>query len=111
VAWNSLGVLHEASRLAAEQLPVKWIFDPGTPATLIDYLAGGTQGAVKGALLGLGAELLLAAVFPPAAIGLAFVAGAVAGAVHGVARVHQGWRVRLVYTRAGEPLLEVCRVA
>lgn len=111
VAWNHLQLLQEAARTAGEQLPVRWTFEPGTPAIVADYLAGGVHGAIKGAAIGIGAELLLAAVFPPAAVGLAVFGGAVVGAVHGAARVHQGWRLRVLYTSSGEPLLEVWRVA
>jgi hypothetical protein len=107
VRLNQLTALRDAAQLAAEQLPVRWIFDPGTPATVVDYLAGGARGAVTGAAVGLGIEIVLAALLPGVALGYALLGGAVAGAVRGVAQVEQGWRVRLIYAGDGEPLLEV----
>jgi hypothetical protein len=111
VGLNQIAALREAALLAAEQLPVRWTFEPGTPATLVDYLAGGVQGAFKGAAAGLGVEILLAALFPAAAFGYLLLGGAVLGAMHGVTVVHQGWRLRLVYAPDGAPLLYVQRLA
>ena len=107
VAWNNIAALREA----AQQLPVRWTFEPGTPTTVVDYLAGGAQGVVVGATIGLGVELLLAALFPAVTFGYALAGGAVLGAIHGVVRVEQGWRVRLVFGCDQQPLLEVRRVS
>jgi hypothetical protein len=112
VAWNNIAALHEAARVASEEpLPVEWSFDPGTPAGVVEYLAGGAQGALRGVVIGVGVELLLAALFPAAALGYAVLGGAVLGAVRGATRVKQGWRVRVVYFYGRDPLLEVRRVA
>src|SRR5689334_15833193 len=102
VSWNHIAALREAAAIAATQLPVRWSFEPGTPATVVDYLAGGVHGAVSGATIGLGIELLVAALFPAAAFGYALAGGAVLGAMHGVARVEQGWRIRVIYAYDGE---------
>lgn len=107
VALNDIAALLQAANRASAYVPVRWTFEPGTPANVIDYLAGGLDGAVRGAAAGAGAGLLLSLVFPPAIIGYAVVGGAAIGAVRGVNRVHQGWRVRLVFSRAGQPLLLV----
>ncbi len=111
LAWNNLAALAEAAQLASEQLPVKWVFEPGVPATAVDYLAGGAGGAVKGATFGIGVELLLAAVFPGVAFGYAVLGGALLGAASGVRRVDQGWHVKFLYAFDGAPLLEVRRAA
>ncbi len=107
VALDNLSALVAAANLASERLPVRWEFDPGTPATVIDYLAGGVRGAAHGAAAGAGAGLVLALFFPPAVLGYAIAGGALLGACGGVARVEQGWRVRLVYTDWAEPMLLV----
>jgi len=111
VGLNHLVALREAALLAAEQLPVRWTFEPGTPATLVDYLAGGAQGALTGASVGLGVEIVLAALFPAAAFGYALLGGAVLGAIHGATVVRQGWRLRMVYAPDGAPFLHVQRLA
>ena len=46
-----------------------------------------------------------------AALDGALAGGAVLGAIHGVVRVEQGWRVRLVFGCDQQPLLEVRRVS
>jgi hypothetical protein len=108
VAFNQVAALREAANLAAAQVPVRWEFEPSTPATVVDYLTGAGQGAVEGGLTGLGVGVLLAAIFPPAVIGYAVAGGAFIGAVNGAQRVHQGWRIRLVRDwRTGQDLLEV----
>jgi hypothetical protein len=110
VALNNLAALREAAEIAASTLPVKWAFEPGTPADIVQYLAGGAHGALKGAGIGLGLELLVAAVVPGVAFGYLLFGGAALGAIHGVGRVKQGWRVRMVYD-FGTPLVEVQRAA
>ncbi len=107
VAFQNVAALREAACIAARQLPVRWEFDPSTPASFVDYLAGAGQGAVEGGLTGLGLGVLLTALFPPAVVGYAVAGGAIVGAVNGANRVHQGWRIRVVYDNYGQPLLEV----
>ncbi len=112
IAYNQVAALREAANVAAQHLPVRWEFDPSTPANFVDYLAGAGQGAVEGGLAGLGVGVLLAALFPPAVIGYAVAGGAFLGAVNGVQRVHQGWRIRVVYDwRTGQEMLEVSMVS
>jgi len=98
--------LRQAADDAAAHLPVRWTFAPGTPADLVDYLGGVVSGGVQGAILGLAAAI----VFPPAA-GYLVAGGAFLGAVRGVRRVEQGWRLELVYSYDGTPWLSVRRVA
>lgn len=112
VAINDLVALREAADLAAAQLPVKWEFDPSTPACFVDYLAGAGQGAVDGGFKGIALGLLISAIFPPAilAVPVAEIAlgGAVLGALHGANRVRQGWRIRVVTDRdPNQPQIEV----
>lgn len=107
----NLSSLREAARLAAEQLPVRWSFEPGTPAELVDYLAAGVQGAFEGAAIGYGIGMVLAVLFPPAVIGYAAVAGAALGAAHRTKLVEQGWRIRLLRDSLGRQMIEVRRVA
>jgi hypothetical protein len=111
MALEDLAALYGAARLAAAQLPVRWEFEPGTPAEVVDYLAGGAQGAASGASLGLAAEIVLAALFPGIAFGYALVGGAVIGAIRGANAIQQGWRLRWVEVEDGLPLLEVQRMA
>lgn len=111
IALNQIAALKEAARLVGEYLPVRWSFEPGTPAGIVDYLAGAVEGAAEGAAAGLGIGLLLALVFPPSVIGYAALGGAVVGAAGGIERVEQGWRIRLVADVYGRPLLDVQRVA
>lgn len=107
LAWNNIAALRDAARLAGRSLPVRWSFEPGTPDRVVDYLAGGASGALEGAAVGLGVEVLLAALFPAVAFGYAVAGFAAAGAYQGANRVRQGWRVRVVHSGYGEPMLEV----
>jgi hypothetical protein len=106
VAFSNIAALSSA----AQALPVAWSFDPNVPADVVQYLGGAVAGAAKGAAIGGSVGLLLALFFPPAVIGAGLVSGALIGAVSGVRRVAQGWRVRVVFSTSGEKLLEVTAV-
>jgi hypothetical protein len=106
-----MGTVKQAALVTAKQLPVRWIFDPGTPAGVVDYLGGGVTGALEGGGAGYGIGLLLSVFFPPAAIGYLTAAGAVWGAARRLNPIGQGWRLRLLYDAVGEPLIEVRRIA
>jgi hypothetical protein len=105
----ALSALHEAVTSLREAIGLELVFDPESDPQLVDYLVtagmGATKGAVAGGLLG----LLLGALFrnPAAGAALGAAIGGVAGAAEGAARADRGWRIRAVYDRTGQPLIEV----
>ncbi len=92
---GALYLVQRAIQLASAEGVLEVRFDPGTPATIEQYLAGavvgGVQGAVAGAGAGLVAEVILGAVGGPL-IAFGLVMGGLLGAAAGVDEVHRGWR-------------------
>jgi hypothetical protein len=107
----NLAAFKHAALVTAQQLPVRWTFDPATPASVVDYLAGGVTGALEGGAVGYGIGLLLTVLFPPVAIGYLTIAGAAWGATRRLNQVGQGWRIRLLHDAFGEPMIEVRRIS
>jgi hypothetical protein len=111
VALQNIAALSHAARLVAANSPVRWTFEPGTPASIVDYLAGGAQGALEGAAIGLSLELLLTLLIPGATFGYLLAGGALLGAAGGAMRVEQGWRIRVVFAADGRRMLEATKVS
>lgn len=107
--FQQLSRIKRTLERAVQQLGIRVVVDPSTPAELLDQLGvtllSAFEGGLKGAVVGLLAGLVLGRPKELMAVGAAV--GAVVGAAQGPERVKAGWRLRGGYNEVGEVFVEL----
>ena len=113
IGWTQLHELRAAIAMVANELDVRFVFDPDSDPQLRDYLAAAVVGAAEGSLIGgaIGALFGLLIGNPGLGYALGTGAGLLVGASNGVARVDDGWRIYVGWSHDRIPFAIVHRLA
>lgn len=85
---------------AVNELGIRIVWDPQTPAELKDYVGAMALNAIQYGLAGAAAGMVAGAIFNERSlVNFGAVAGAIYGALRGHGQVKEGWRVRSWYER------------
>lgn len=105
----ALATVRDAIVQLSEASGFRLLFDPGSDATLVDYLAVPAARALEvgvvGGALGLLVGALLEGPFQGALLGLCL--GTALGAADGAAQVRRGWRVSATWLSDGVPVITI----